>query len=313
VAFLHHRLATAEADLKFIAKLLDGRLASIYQGPTSAEQMRASSEAMLAQPMVRQPVATVPVASAIVGGVAGEWLGGPASPGDAVALFLHGGGYVRGSLGLGRIVASGVAALAGAPVFSAGYRQAPEARFPAAFDDAAAAYEGLLAQGFDPRRILVAGESAGGAMALSLAMQLRDRGRPLPAAVTALSPVVDMTMRGDSWRRNAGKDLVTAAMGLQMLELYIDRADRRDPRASPAFGRLDGLPPLSLHLGEHELMYDDALAFAGAASEAGTSVAFWTYEGLPHGFTKFAIEASAVSIGLVAQQLRALRFRDPGH
>ena len=303
----YHVVASSEADLRFMAQAVGStQLSSLYTGHATVAQMRAATDGLLAHPMVRKPVAGVPVIPATIGGVAGEWLGHVPAPGEPVALFLGGGGYVRGSLALGRIDASELAELSGVAVLNLAYRQGPEHRFPAAFDDAVAAFEALLARGFDAGKIVLVGESAGGGLAIAVVMKMRDQGRPLPAAVVAISAMVDMTMTGASWQDNAGRDIITRAMGEQLLDLYMGNADRRDPRASPVFGRFEGLPPLLLHVGGVELLLSDVQALASRAADAGVDVTVWTYSGMPHGITKFEIEAAGVAVGHVAEVLSSL-------
>ncbi|MBI5716634.1 MAG: alpha/beta hydrolase fold domain-containing protein [Burkholderiales bacterium] len=305
-----HRVVvgSSAADLRLMAQAVgNAQLGRLYTGGTTVDEMRAATAALLAHPLVRKPLPGVAVSAAELGGVPGEWVGRPPRPGDPIALFLPGGGYVRGGLALGRIDASELAHLADAPVFNLAYRQAPEHRFPAAFDDVVSAYEALLATGFDTGKILLVGESAGAGLALALAMHTRDQRKPVPAGVVAISALVDMTMSGASWHEHAAGDLVTRAMGEQLLALYMANGDRRDPRASPAFGRFEGLPPLMLHTGGAELLLSDVEALAERAALAAVEVSHCIYGGMPHGFTKFNIDAASVVIGHAARALKALR------
>ncbi|HEY2257576.1 MAG TPA: alpha/beta hydrolase [Variovorax sp.] len=254
-----------------------------------------------------------------LGTVDGEWLGKEVAGPEAaqpMILFLHGGGYVRGSLALGRIDASELAELTGMPVFAVAYRQAPEHRFPAAIDDAAEAYAGLLAQGFAGGRIVVVGDSAGGGMAFSLAMRARDRGWPMPAGLVAISPFVDRAFTGASFETNAGKDLITREMGERMLALYVDAADGADPMVSPVQGCLDGLPPSLLIAGQNELLLSSVEQLAERAAAAGVATTLHRYAGMPHGFTKFRTAAASEAMERAAAWIAALganrRLQPPG-
>jgi acetyl esterase/lipase len=155
--------------------------------------------------------------SAALGGVAARRIATPASLADRHILFLHGGGYVTGSPELYRHITWRIAAAARARVWAIDYRLAPEHPFPAALDDAFAAWHGLVADGADPRRAAVVGDSAGGGLALALVLKLRDAGGPLPAAIVALSPWTDLALTGASLRLNAGADPMQNAADLPFL------------------------------------------------------------------------------------------------
>ncbi|MGA0597476.1 alpha/beta hydrolase [Enterovirga sp. CN4-39] len=218
-----------------------------------------------------------------LGGVPGEWL----EPQNPVAhlLYLHGGAYVLGSPATHRLLA-GSFCRHGFRVFVPDYRLAPEHGFPAALDDCEAAYRGLLAQeGIDPDALAVAGESAGGGLTLSLLVRLRDGGVPLPAAAALFSPWTDLAVTGRSVEaNNRAEDLFFNDNLRPVAELYLAGADPMTPLASPLYADLSGLPPLLVHVGERELLLDDAARLVERAAAAGDEVAFERWPVVPHGW-----------------------------
>ncbi len=161
------------------------------------------------------------------------------------------------------------------------YRLAPEHPFPAATDDCFAAWNWMLSTGFDPARVVFAGDSAGGNLALVTAMRARDEGLPLPAAIVLMSPLLDLSFSGPSFARNDGIDpMFRAETARRVQDWYAPGLDLADPRISPLFGRADGLPPTQLHVGSSELLLDDTLRYAAKAP--GALAAVW--HGMPHVF-----------------------------
>jgi monoterpene epsilon-lactone hydrolase len=224
---------------------------------------------------------TVQIAPAHLGGVLGERLEGP-TPGDIVLLYLHGGGYFGCSAETHRPITA-YYALHGFRVFAPDYRLAPENRFPAAVDDAVAFYRALLSAGHPSQHIVVAGESAGGGLTLSLMLALRAAGDPLPAAAAAFSPWTDLAATGDSIRTNSdrcamfnGIDVAASA------RYYLGDADPRNPLASPLYADLAGLPPLLIHVGGNEVLRDDSTRLAERARAAGVSVDLKIWPVVPH-------------------------------
>lgn len=218
-------------------------------------------------------------------------------------MFFHGGGYIRGSLDLGRANAKEIALGTGCTVFAVAYRQAPENPFPAAFDDAVAVSRALGAAGRD---FALVGESAGGGLVLAAAAALRDEGASMPFAVTCISPFVDLTLSGDSWDFNAGKDIATRAMGSDMIAIYMGDAPRDDPRASPIYGDLSGLPPVHILVGSVEGLLSEALTATEKAAAGGARVTLDVFEGMPHGFTKYRFDAADEAIGRVSARLKKI-------
>ncbi len=218
----------------------------------------------------------------------GEWLE-PAA-GDASApnspptlLYLHGGGYYFCSPTTHRPLVFALTARAGVRSFSAEYRLAPEHPFPAAHDDAFAAYASLLAAGVDPASIVVAGDSAGGGLALALLVALRDRGVPLPAGAVLFSPWTDLAATGETLRTNDGADPMFAGVALgRAARFYVGEASATDPYVSPLYAEMDGLPPLLIQAGSTEVLLDDSRRFAERAQAAGVDVELQVWPRMPH-------------------------------
>jgi acetyl esterase/lipase len=217
------------------------------------------------------------------GEIAAEWLEPPAARGGAALLYLHGGGYVIGSPRSHRHLAAALGAAAGAATLVPEYRLAPEHPFPAAVEDAVAAYRWLLARGVAPGGIAIAGDSAGGGLTVATLLALRDRGLPLPAAGVCISPWVDLTCGGASYASRAASDpIVTQAGIVEMARAYLGAADPRAPLASPLFADLAGLPPLLVHVGSDEVLLDDAVALAERARAAGVAATLEIWPDMIH-------------------------------
>ncbi len=226
--------------------------------------------------------------STLAHGVPAEWIVPQGVDTPRVVLFLHGGGYYCGSIASHRTLAANVAHACVARSLLIDYRLAPEHPFPAAIQDATAAYEFLLGQGYAPGQIMVAGDSAGGGLALALLVHLRDEHlrdahKPLPAAAICLSPWLDLTLSGSSWAANAKKDLMLDANELrQAAEIYLRGEDPRAPLASPCFADLSGLPPLLIQVGSPELLVSDSTYLAEKARAAGVEVTLELWPGMQH-------------------------------
>jgi monoterpene epsilon-lactone hydrolase len=202
-----------------------------------------------------------------------EWLTPPGARADAVLLYLHGGGYVIGSPRSHRHLAAALARASGTRALLLDYRLAPEHPFPAALDDAVAAYAWLLAQGVAAHRVVVAGDSAGGGLTVATLLALRDRGLPRPAAGVCISPWVDLTCSGASYTSRAARDPIVTRDGVTMMaKAYVGAADPKAPLISPLFADLSGLPPLLVHVGSDEVLVDDAVGLAERARRAGVDV-----------------------------------------
>jgi acetyl esterase/lipase len=203
-------------------------------------------------------------------------------------LYLHGGGYCLGSLASHRALVARLSAEAKARVLSVDYRLAPEHPYPAAVDDAVAAYRWLLSEGVAADRIAIAGDSAGGGLTLATLLALKDAGDALPAAAVPLSPWTDLEGTGESVRTRAAVDLMIQADRLkESADLYANGVDLREPRLSPLHGDYTGLPPLLIQVGDAEVLLDDATRVAAIATGAGVDVTLEVWDEMPHVFQAF--------------------------
>ncbi len=213
-----------------------------------------------------------------------EWLRPREAHPTRVLLYLHGGGYVIGSLNTHRSLVGSLAQRTGLNVLTINYRKAPDHPFPAALDDARRAYRWLLRHGHQPHDIVVGGDSAGGGLALALLLALRDAGEPLPAAGIALSPWTDLNLPTSALRRVAREEgLLLEALQMRTWGgLYAHKTPLSHPLLSPARAELHGLPPLLVQISTAEVLYDDVLRFADKARTAGVPVTVQAFEGLVH-------------------------------
>jgi acetyl esterase/lipase len=264
------------------AMLRQGALDPAADVPT----LRAAFKALMAQ---------VPVApdieknSVTLGGVDAVEVTIQGTQSQNVVLYFHGGVYVIGSGEASVPLVGDLVRRAGAKAFSLDYRLAPEHPYPAAVEDAQAAYEGLLGQGIDPGRIALAGESAGGGLAVATLLALREAGTPLPASAVLMSPYADLTLAGESLaaKQEADPLLSPEALRLRVAD-YVGGADAADPLVSPIFGDLSGLPPLLIQVGSHEVLLSDAIRLAGRAATADVEVRLEVTPGVPHVFQAYA-------------------------
>jgi epsilon-lactone hydrolase len=217
------------------------------------------------------------------GGIPGVWFEPALADKSRVILYCHGGGFMFGSpINTGHVTAR-LAMATGCMAFSVDYRLSHEAPFPAPVEDVLAAYRGLLDQGFAAGNIVIAGDSAGGGLAVILMVAARDAGLPLPAACLSSSPWTDLGMTGASIHECAATDTHCDLPGLiVMAEAYLDGADPRDPRASVHYADLSGLPPLLIQTGGAEVLRDDGVRLAQRAHEAGVDVTLDVVEGGIH-------------------------------
>jgi acetyl esterase/lipase len=215
------------------------------------------------------------------GGARGRWITPAGGAQGSVILYFHGGGFIAECGAIHDALLSAIGRAAGARGLMIDYRLAPEHPYPAAPDDGFAAWNWMLSKGFDPARVVFAGDSAGGNLAVVTAMRARDEGLPLPAAMVLMSPVLDLSFSGPSVARNDGIDpMFRAATARRIQDWYAPGLDLEDPRISPLFGDAGGLPPTQLHVGSSELLLDDTLRYA--AKCRGSLAAVW--HGMPHVF-----------------------------
>ncbi|GEP02922.1 alpha/beta hydrolase [Methylobacterium oxalidis] len=214
------------------------------------------------------------------GGVPAEWTVTPGADPGRVLLFLHGGGYVSGSLASHRVMVAQAGREAGARTLALAYRLAPEHPFPAALEDALAAYSFLLASGVEPGRICLAGESAGGGLALATLVRLREAGTPMPACLWCASPWTDLAMTGASIdARDAVDPIIHRGYLEDLAAAYLNGADPGGPLVSPLHADLRDLPPTLIQVGSAETLLDDSvrLARALAAADVAVTLAVWPH------------------------------------
>jgi len=275
--------------------------ASAHKGEKLGPEARPIFDAMFAATPAAMNVRVEP---ATVGGVAGFWLRPPNARPGARMLYLHGGGYVLGSAQALTHFAGQIAARVGADTFVPHYRLAPEHPFPAAIDDAVAAYRGLVADGAE--RIVVVGDSAGGGLTLALLSILasdktNETVQPVGAAV--MSPWTDLALTGESFETRAEADPIFTRSVLQAFaDMYLQGQDATTPKASPLYARLDDLPPIRIDVGDDEVLLADSIRYADRARAAGVEITLSIWEGMPHVFQSslgqfLAAEQSVNAIG----------------
>lgn len=261
-AFLNRLLRLTEKP--YLARVSD---------PEAIRARFARRARLFFRPPRRVPVTAVP---------GGLWVGGEAGPGPVI-LYFHGGAYVFGAPETHQGLAARLAQLTALPVMMPRYRLAPEHPFPAAIEDARAAYEALLARGIDGGRIVLGGDSAGGGVALSLLGDLLARGVVPPAGCFAFSPLTDFTFAGQSIAGNATRDVMLPASRAQdMGRMYLQGADPRDPLASPLFADFAGAGPVWLTVGKTEIMLDDSRRMAAHLRDQGVATTEIIAGNLPH-------------------------------
>jgi epsilon-lactone hydrolase len=250
------------------------------------EKTRAGFEQMTVMLPVEADVKCEPVNA---GGIKAEWVSAPGADAGRVILYLHGGGYVIGSINTHRAISGRISRAAKARVLLIDYRLAPEHPFPAAVEDSIAAYRYLLAQGTRPGRIAVAGDSAGGGLAIATLVAIKEAKLPMPAAGVGLSPWVDLEGIGESMTTKAKADPMVQKDGLlQMAAAYLGGKDPRSPLAAPLYADLSGLPPLLLQVGTAETLLDDATRLAERARKSGVNVTLEPWENMVHVWQVFA-------------------------
>ena len=256
------------------------------QTEPSIAEMRAGMEAMAGAAVIPADVKREKVSA---GGVPAEWVVAENADPDRVILYLHGGGYVIGSINTHRELGSRLSRAAAARVLLIDYRLAPEHPHPAAVDDAVAAYRWLLSQGVNPSRLAIGGDSAGGGLTVATLVAVRDAGLPVPAAGVCLSPWVDLEGIGESMTTKAAADPMVQRDGLlKMAAAYLAGQNPRTPLASPLYADLSGLPPLLIQVGTAETLLDDSTRLAERARKSGVQVTLEPWEDMIHVWQAFA-------------------------
>jgi epsilon-lactone hydrolase len=228
-------------------------------------------------------------------GTSAEWSIAPGSDASRVLMFFHGGGYCSGSIVSHRRLVTEAGRAAGVRTLAVGYRLAPENPFPAAHEDALAAWRFLLAQGYSPGQIVVGGDSAGGNLTLVLMTALRDAGMALPACAWLISPWTDLTMSGDTLvTKDAVDPLIHKPYLQELADAYAPAdIDRRDPRVSPLFADLHSLPPLLIQVGSVETLLADATRLAQAAGAADVAVTLEIWPDMIHAWPMWNAQLDA--------------------
>lgn len=252
---------------------------------TPVAQMRADWDALFWSDALPAQVEEVDA-----GGVPAQWLLADGADGSRVLVYFHGGGFQVGSLRSHRDLMVRLSAAANCRVLGVDYRLAPEHRFPAPLLDAVAVYRWALAQGVPAANIALAGDSAGAGLVLSSLLVLRDEAVALPAAAVTLSAWTDLLANGKSYETRAANDPIhQRRMILAMARNYLGESGAAaDPRASPLYGDLRGLPPLLLQVGDRETVLDDSRDFTAKARAAGVEVELEVVDGMIHVFQQFA-------------------------
>jgi monoterpene epsilon-lactone hydrolase len=237
-----------------------------------------------------KPHAGVSITQVQAGTVPAEWTVPQGAPTDTVLLYIHGGAWFMCSPGTHRGLVSSLAFHSRTRALSLDYRLAPEHPFPAALDDCLEAYHWLLQSGIAPGKIVVAGDSAGGNLTLALLVALRDGGEPLPAGAACLSPATDLAETDAFSTTKAVEDPILGSTnkgGFKIIPNYVGDTDRRHPLISPLYADLHGLPPILIHVGEDEILLDDATRFVAGARAAGVEASLVIWPGMWHVFQAF--------------------------
>lgn len=271
-----------EQQRQLDAKLRQGQ----FDPGADVQTLRAAFSELIAQVPVAPDVRQKPVE---IGGVSGIEVTIRGDDSENVILYFHGGVYVIGSAAASVPLVSDLARRTAAKAITLDYRLAPEHPYPAAVEDARAAYEGLLAQRIAPAQIALAGESAGGGLAVATLLALRERSVPLPCCAYLMSPYVDLTLSGETLieKREVDPLLTPDALRARVPD-YVGGADASDPFISPIFADLTGLPPLLIQVGSREILLSDALRLSERAAIADVAVTLDVTPGVPHVFQAYA-------------------------
>ncbi len=266
------------------------RIRAVYQNwnrDTTVARMRSDWDAAFGG-----TTAPVTCEGVSAGGVDGEWISPTNAPEGKAILYVHGGGFRIGSVSSHRDLISQIALASGCRVLAVNYRLAPEHRFPAALDDAIAAYGWMLDRGLESGNVAFAGDSAGGNLVLAAMLALRERGLPLPASSVLMSPWTDLAATGASYVSRAETDPIhQRPMILALAKNYLGgQGDPYDPLVSPLYADLRGLPPLLIQVGNRETVLDDSVMFSDKARAAGVDVDLEVWDGMIHVFQMFSAE-----------------------
>jgi acetyl esterase/lipase len=268
-------------------RFLTRRINAFGDASTTLQQLRQRGDRSMER---MKPPSKVTIQAAQAGSIPLEWVIPTGAADKQAVLYFHGGAFVMGSITTHRNMLCHLALACQTRILSVDYRLAPEHPFPAALDDCLAAYHWLLERDFRPGDIVLGGDSAGGNLALALLLQLRDVGQPLPAAAACLSPVTDLEGTRQSRRTRAPADPILGK-GFGSINIpicYSGQNDLKHPYLSPLFADLQGLPPILLHVGEDEILFDDSVEFVEKARKAGVDAQVVIWPHMWHVFQMFA-------------------------
>lgn len=275
----------ASAQLQELLEMFAERAAAFSETPPSLEERRMGANMMGKRFENLDGITTEGVDA---DGVPAEWVAAP-DAGSGAILYLHGGGYVTGSVISHRGMAANLSRASGCRVLTIDYRLAPENKHPAQVQDAHTAYRWMLNNGVDASSLFVAGDSAGGGLTVATLLKARDSGDPMAAAGVCISPWVDMEGNGDSMKSKAGVDPMVSYEGLMdMATHFLGDGDRRDPLAAPLHADLAGLPPLLIIVGTAETLLDDAVRLHEKAESAGVDSTLEIWQDMVHIWPWFA-------------------------
>ena len=280
----------------------EGLVAAMASAPPAQgtlEESRANYDGMLSS---NPPPADAVIEEITVGEANADWVSVPESRDDRAVLYFHGGGYVIGSNVGYREFASRFARATQSKVLLLNYRLAPENPFPAAVDDAVAAYDFMLASGLTADQIMLAGDSAGGGLTFATLVALRDQGKPMPSCATTFSPWVDLEGTGDSAVPGAVDDPMVSPEALhEMAAHYAGGDDLRNPLVSPLHANLSGLPPQLVFVGTREILRDDAIRIVDNAQSVGVDASLEIGSELIHVWPVFPMPEAAESLARVSE------------
>jgi acetyl esterase/lipase len=265
------RSRTAATVTSLTLRPLTAAIPANRHGVLAARRIAATSLALLGPGLAGSQVTRIDRPGGPGPSIRGEWVRGPgAGREDAVILYLHGSAYTICSARTHRGITTRLSRTTGLPVFACDYRLAPNHTFPSAADDVRAAYEWLLAEGHEPERIVLAGDSAGGHLAVDLSLQLIREGAPPPASVVLFSPVLDLTMGLSAQREQIQRDpMISAARAARLIGLYLGEEQHAAPRLTLTFDDTRGFPPTLVQAGSREMLAADAAELAESITAGG--------------------------------------------
>ncbi|MGD8458081.1 MAG: alpha/beta hydrolase [Anaerolineales bacterium] len=267
---------------RFIGILMSGWLKS-----KGIEDSRSAMEKLASHSITPSNISTIPLN---IQGLKGEWIIPKVSHEDRVILYLHGGGYVQGSIRTHRDLIARICRAANARSLGINYRLAPENPFPTALEDTIKTYLWLLDEDIHPKNIILAGDSAGGGLAISAMVSLRDSGHPLPAGAVCLSPWTDLVSTGETIRTKVSSDpILTPDECRKYANLYSRDHDLKHPLISPLYAELNDLPPILIQVGTEEILLDDSVRIAKRLQDFEVEVTLEIWEEMVHVFQSFAV------------------------